>query len=82
MQVANTPDGSIITLTGLLNDSALGIRNVHISSDRQQQTAHIIVHKTLADSRHTGQLNAHFTLNHPVRSIQFGVEKQTVWTAD
>lgn len=48
VQVANTPDGS--TLTGLLNDSALGIRNVRITSNRQQQTAHIIVYKTLANS--------------------------------
>ena len=78
VQVANTPDGSIITLTGLLNDSALGIRNVRISSDRQQQTARIIVQKKLASS----QLNARFVLDHPVERIQFGADQQTIWTAD
>jgi len=82
VQVANTPDGSIITLTGLLNDSALGIRNVRISSDRQQQTARIIVQKKLASSQHTGQLNARFVLDHPVERIQFGADQQTIWTAD
>ena len=82
VQVANTPARSTLMLTGDLNDSALGIRNVHISSDRQQQTARIVVQKTLASSQHTGQLNARFVLNHPVRSVQFGAEQQTIWTAD
>ena len=80
--VANTPDGSTLTLTGLLNDSALGIRNVRITSNRQQQTAHIIVYKTLANSQHTGQLNARFVLNHPVQRMLFGVNQQTIWTAN
>ena len=82
VQVANTPDGSTLMLTGDLNDSALGIRHVRISSNRQQQTARIIVQKTLASSQHIGQLNARFVLNHPVRSVQFGAEQQTIWTAD
>lgn len=82
VQVANTPDGSIITLTGLLNDSALGICYVEISGDRAQRTAHIVVHKTLASSQHTGQLNARFVLDHPVERIQFGADQQTIWTAD
>lgn len=82
VQVANTPAHSIITLTGLLNDSALGIRHVEISSDRAQRTAHIVVHKTLASSQHTGQLNARFVLDHPVERIQFGADQQTIWTAD
>ena len=82
VQVVNTPARSIITLTGLLNDSALGIRNVEISGDRAQCTAHIVVHKTLASSQHTGQLNARFVLDHPVERIQFGADKQTIWTAD
>jgi len=82
VQVANTPDGSTLTLTGLLNDSALGIRNVRITSNRQQQTAHIIVYKTLANSQHTGQLNARFVLNHPVQRMLFGVNQQTIWTAN
>ena len=80
MQVANTPDGS--TLTGLLNNSALGIHHMRITSNRQQQTAHIIVYKTLANRQHTGQLNARFVLAHPVRSVLFGTEQQTIWTAD
>ena len=82
VQVANTPDGSTLMLTGDLNDSALGIRNVSISSDRQQQTARIVVQKTLASRQHTGQLNARFVLSHPVHSVQFGAEQQTIWTAD
>ena len=82
MQVANTPDGSTLTLTGLLNDSALGIRNVRITSNRQQQTARIIVQKKLASSQYTGQLNARFVLDHPVERIQFGADQQTIWTAD
>ena len=82
VQVANTPDGSIITLTGLLNDSALGIRHVEISGDRAQRTTHIVVHKTLASSQHTGQLNARFVLNHPVQRMLFGVNQQTIWTAN
>ena len=82
VQIANTPDGSTLTLTGLLNDSALGICHVRITSNRQQQTAHIIVYKALASSQHTGQLNARFVLDHPVERIQFGVDQQTIWTAD
>ena len=82
MQVANTPARSTITLTGLLKDIALGIRHVEISSDRAQRTVHIVVHKTLASSQHTGQLNARFVLDHPVERIQFGVDQQTIWTAD
>lgn len=82
VQVANTPDGSTLTLTGLLNDSALGIHHVCITSNRQQQTAHIIVYKTLANSQHTGQLNARFVLAHPVQRVLFGVNQQTIWTAD
>ena len=82
VQVANTPDGSTLTLTGLLNDSALGIRNVRITSNRQQQTAHIIVYKTLANSQHTGLLNARFELNHPVQRMLCGVNQQTFWTAN
>ena len=82
VQVANTPDGSTLTLTGLLNDSALGIRNVSISSDRQQQTARIVVQKTLASRQHTGQLNARFVLNHPVQRVQFGTDKQIIWRND
>ena len=82
VQVGNTPDGSTLMLTGDLNDSALDIRNVRISSDRQQQTARIIVQKTIASSQHIGQLNARFVLNHPMRSVQFGAEQQTIWTAD
>ena len=82
VQIANTPDGSTLTLTGLLNDSALGICHVRITSNRQQQTAHIIVYKALASSQHTGQLNARFVLDHPVERIQFGADQQTIWTAD
>ena len=82
VQVANTPDGSTLTLTGLLNDSALGIRNVRITSNRQQQTAHIIVYKTLANSQHTGQLNARFVLAHPVQRVLFGADKQIIWRND
>ena len=82
VQVANTPDGSTLTLTGLLNDSALGIRNVRITSNRQQQTAHIIVYKTLANSQHTGQLNARFVLRRVVPRMLFGVNQQTIWTAN
>ena len=82
VQVANTPDGSTLTLTGLLNDSALGICHVRITSNRQQQTAHIIVYKTLANSQHTGQLNARFVLNHPVQRVQFGADKQIIWRND
>lgn len=47
------PDGSTLMPTGDLNNSALGIRNVRISSDRQQQTARIIVQKTLASRANT-----------------------------
>ncbi len=82
VQVANTPDGSMLTLTGLLNDSALGIHHVRITSNRQQQTAHIIVYKTLANSQHTGQLNARFVLAHPVQRVQFGADKQIIWRND
>ena len=82
VQIANTPDGSTLTLTGLLNDSALGICHVRITSNRQQQTAHIIVYKALASSQHTGQLNARFVLAHPVQRVQFGADQQTIWTAD
>ena len=82
VQVANTPDGSTLTLTGLLNDSALGIRHVRISSNRQQQTAHIIVYKALANSQHTGQLNARFVLAHPVQRVLFGADKQIIWRND
>ena len=82
VQIANTPDGSTLTLTGLLNDSALGICHVRITSNRQQQTAHIIVYKALASSQHTGQLNARFVLNHPVQRMLFGVNQQTIWTAN
>ena len=82
VQIANTPDGSTLTLTGLLNDSALGICHVRITSNRQQQTAHIIVYKALASSQHTGQLNARFVLAHPVQRVLFGADQQTIWTAD
>ena len=47
------PDGSTLMPTGDLNNSARGIRNVRISSDRQQQTARIIVQKTLASRANT-----------------------------
>ena len=82
VQVANTPDGSTLTLTGLLNDSALGIHHVRITSNRQQQTAHIIVYKTLANSQHTGQLNVRFVLAHPVQRVLFGADKQIIWRND
>ena len=82
VQIANTPDGSTLTLTGLLNDSALGICHVRITSNRQQQTAHIIVYKALASSQHTGQLNACFVLAHPVQRVLFGVNQQTIWTVN
>ncbi|QEY26196.1 hypothetical protein [Neisseria zalophi] len=75
--VKENHDNRQVELTGLLNNSSMGISNMKTNINNDE--LNITLYQKLAGNKYSGQLKKEITIGKNINMITYGLERKIIW---